>query len=46
MPDVQFEDPDVYRKEVPVDDRGRVVIGREHSGKTVTIAVEVNENNE
>lgn len=42
--EVTITDPDVHRKDVPVDDRGRVVIGREHAGKKVTIVVKVSEN--
>lgn len=38
------ENPDVYRKEVPVDNRGRVSVGREHAGKTVTVVVEIENN--
>jgi hypothetical protein len=41
MAEVTFDDPETYRDNVPVDDRGRVVIGKEHSGKRVRIAVEV-----
>lgn len=41
MADVEMNDPDVYRKNAPVDDRGRVHIGREHANKDVTIVVEV-----
>lgn len=41
MAKTTIEDPDIYRKCVPVDDRGRVVIGRQLAGKKVNIVVEV-----
>jgi len=40
MATVTVDDPVEHRKDVPVDDRGRVVIGKEHSGKRVTVIVE------
>jgi len=43
MAEVKVTDPDVYRKEAPVDDRGRVAIGKEHAEESVTVVVEVNE---
>lgn len=43
MATVEVENPDVHRKDVPVDDRGRVVIGKKYSGQEVTVIVEVDE---
>jgi len=43
MADIEVSDPDVYRKTAPVDSRGRVSIGRDLAGESVTIVVEVNE---
>lgn len=36
-----IDDPDEIRIGVPVDGRGRVVVGREYEGKEVNVAVEV-----
>lgn len=41
MAEISMIDPDVYRESVPVDDRGRVVVGKALSGKKVRISVEV-----
>jgi len=41
MATVTVDNPDVHRKDVPVDDRGRVVVGKEYSGEDVTVIVEV-----
>jgi len=41
MGDVTIEDADVYRKKAPVDQNGRVSVGKEFAGESVTIAVEV-----
>jgi len=46
MADVQIEDPDVYRKEIPVDNRGRVTVGKEYEGKTVNVVMEVVDDND
>jgi len=40
---VSLTNPDVHRTDVPVDDRGRVVVGKAYSGKNVTVVVEVEE---
>lgn len=40
MADVTIENPDEYRKNVPVDDRGRVSVGKSLAGERVTIVVE------
>jgi len=41
MATVEIVNPDVHRTNVPVDDRGRVVVGKAYSGKNVTVVVEV-----
>lgn len=38
---VTVEDPDEYRKSAPVDDRGRVTVGRQYAGKKVNVVIEV-----
>lgn len=43
MAEVTIDDPDDYRKQAPVDDRGRVVIGKRFAGKKVNIAIEIND---
>jgi len=43
MGDVVIEDADVYRKKAPVDQNGRVSVGKEYAGESVTIAVEVDD---
>jgi len=43
MAKVVIEDPDVHRKDAPVDTRGRVSIGKEHEGENVTVVVEVHD---
>lgn len=41
MARMTINDPDEYKTGVPVDDRGRVVVGKEYEGKQVNVAVEV-----
>ena len=41
MAEITMTDPDVYRENVPVDDRGRVVVGKALAGKSVRVCVEV-----
>ncbi len=43
MAEIELDNPDVYRKDAPVDDRGRVHIGTEYADKRVTVVVEVND---
>lgn len=46
MATVEIEDPDVHRKGAPVDERGRVSVGREFAGENVTVVVERQEESE
>jgi hypothetical protein len=41
---VTITDPDEHRTDVPVDSRGRVVIGKEYSGETVNVVIETTDN--
>jgi len=41
MAEMCITDPDEYRAEIPVDDRGRVVVGKQYAGKKVNVTVEV-----
>lgn len=41
MPQITLDDPEAYRVNVPVDDRGRVVVGQGLAGKRVTVVAEV-----
>lgn len=43
MARMTIDDPDEYKSQVPVDDRGRVTVGKEYAGKNVNVAVEVSE---
>jgi len=42
MASITVESPDVHKKNMTVDDRGRVYVGKELAGDNVTITVEVN----
>lgn len=44
MARMTIDDPDEYKTAVPVDDRGRVVVGKEYQGEQVNVAVEVIDN--
>ena len=41
MAEFTMTDPDVYRENVPVDDRGRIVVGKALAGKRVRVCVEL-----
>ena len=41
MAQITMDDPDVYRDGVPVDDRGRIVVGKQYAGTKVRVAMEV-----
>lgn len=41
MAEVTIHDPDEYRENVPVDDRGRVVVGKKLAGERIRVCVEV-----
>jgi len=41
MAEITIDDPDEYRSKVPVDDRGRVVVGKAYSGENVNVAIEI-----
>lgn len=45
MASVTVDDPAIHKKNMKVDDRGRVYVGTELAGERVTVTIEV-ENNE